>query len=108
MEWTERPFLRQWVQFHFIGSPFVRRWGWGCSLIRGVSSIRTRPASLGFYSHQEPSGAGGRREGMWAPFAFLGGLQIVNEIALDRTAFSSYPLFAAWLYYRTVASWAFF
>jgi hypothetical protein len=47
---------------------------------------------------------------MWAPFAFafLGGLQIVNEIALDRTAFSSYPLFAAWLYYRTVASWAFF
>ena len=42
---------------------------------------------------------------MWAPFAFLGGLQIVNEIALDRTAFSSYP---AWLYYRTVASWAFF
>lgn len=34
---------------------------------------------------------------MWAPFAFFGGLQVVNEIALDRTAFSSYPLLTAWL-----------
>lgn len=44
VEWTERPFLRQWVKFHFIGRPFVRRSGWGCSLIRGVGILNTNEA----------------------------------------------------------------
>lgn len=34
---------------------------------------------------------------MWAPFKLFGGLQVVNEIALDQTPFSSYLLLTAWL-----------